>query len=171
MADAIEAMRAVTIASIHGHCIGGGLVLASACDLRVASATARFAIPEVDLGIPLTWGGIPRLVRDVGPAMTKELVMTCRPFDAAEAKAIGFLNRVVADDRLDSEVDALAELLQAKSALTLTATKQHVDAITSAMVGMARTWNDADSLVVAQRDAESRAVAAAYIERLGTRRP
>jgi enoyl-CoA hydratase/carnithine racemase len=167
MADGIEAMRAVTIASIHGHCIGGGLVLASACDLRVATETARFAIPEDDLGIPLTWGGIPRLVRDIGPAMTKELVMTCRPFDAAEAKAIGFVNRVVPDDRLEAEVDLLAEVLQTKSALTLTATKQHVDAITSAMVGMARTWNDADSLVVAQRDPESRDVAAAYIERLG----
>ncbi len=95
MADALEAMRAVTIARIHGHCVGGGVVLAAACDLRVAAADTRFSIPEVDLGIPLAWGGIPRLVREIGPAAAKELVMTCRPFDAAEAHALGLVNRVV----------------------------------------------------------------------------
>ena len=85
MADALEAMRAVSIARIHGWCVGGGLVVAAACDLRVATATARFSIPEIDLGIPLAWGGIPRLVREIGPALTKELVMTCREFGAEEA--------------------------------------------------------------------------------------
>ena len=55
-------------------------MLAAACDLRVAASDAYFSIPEVDLGIPLAWGGIPRLVREIGPALTKELVMTCRPF-------------------------------------------------------------------------------------------
>src|SRR5579862_2465680 len=95
MAEAISAIPALTIAAIHGHCVGGGLVLAAACDLRVAADTTRFAIPEVDLGIPLAWGGIPRLVRELGPALTKELVLTCRPFSAAEAQAAGFLNHVV----------------------------------------------------------------------------
>jgi enoyl-CoA hydratase/carnithine racemase len=76
MADAIEAMEAVTVARLHGHCVGGAVVLAAACDLRVAAADTRFSIPEVDLGIPLAWGGIPRLVREIGPAATKELVMT-----------------------------------------------------------------------------------------------
>ena len=57
MADSLEAMQAISIARIQGWCIGGGFVLASACDLRVASEDARFSIPEVDLGIPLTWGG------------------------------------------------------------------------------------------------------------------
>jgi enoyl-CoA hydratase/carnithine racemase len=169
MADTIEAMRAVTIARIHGYCIGGGVVLASACDLRVAADTTRFSIPEVDLGIPLTWGGIPRLVRDIGAAMTKELVMTCREFDAAEAHAIGFVNRVVPLERLDLEVDELAAVLEQKSALTLTMTKEHVNAIGDGMVGAARTWNDADSLVTAQRDPESRDAAAAYLDRLGRR--
>ena len=79
MAETVEAMRAVTIARIHGHCIGGGVVLAAACDLRVAAAETRFSIPEVDLGIPLAWGGIPRLVREIGPAMTRELVLTSDP--------------------------------------------------------------------------------------------
>ena len=107
MADALEGMRAVAVARIQGWCVGGGLVLAAACDLRVAADTARFSIPEVDLGIPLAWGGIPRLVREIGPALTRELVITCREFDAAEARDCGFLNRVVAEDALDAEVETL----------------------------------------------------------------
>src|SRR5262245_29095266 len=154
MADAIEGMRALTIAAIHGWCVGGGLVLAAACDLRVAADGARFSIPEVDLGIPLAWGGIPRLVREIGPALTKELVLTCRPFDAAEAKAAGFLNRVVPGADLDAEVEALARALAAKSAYPLRATKRHVNAVTAQMVGTARSWSDADALVSALGDAE-----------------
>ena len=148
----------------------GGVVLASACDLRIAADSARFAIPEIDLGLPLTWGGIPRLARDIGAAMTKELVLTCRPFDADEARAIGFLNRVVPEAELDAAVDSLAASLEQKSSLTLEATKRHANAITDGMVGMGRTWNDADSLVAAQQDPESRAAAAAYLKKLRSRR-
>ncbi|HWE55917.1 MAG TPA: enoyl-CoA hydratase/isomerase family protein [Acidimicrobiales bacterium] len=169
MAEAIESMRAVTIARLHGHCVGGGVVLAAACDLRVAADDVRFSIPEVDLGIPLAWGGIPRLVREIGPALTKELVMTCRPFTAAEAHACGFVNRVVPATELDAAVENLAAQLEKKSALTLSSTKQHVNAVTEGMVGTGRAWNDADSLVTALRDPESRSVAAAYLERLGRR--
>ena len=169
MADAVEAMRAVTVARLHGHCVGGGVVLAAACDLRIAAEDTRFSIPEVDLGIPLAWGGIPRLVREIGPALTKELVMTCRPFGAVEAHAFGFVNRVVPADQLDAEVEALVITLVEKSALTLSATKQHTNAVTGAMVGIARAWNDADSLMTALRDPESRATGAAYLERVRRR--
>ena len=165
MADAIEGMRAVTVARIQGHCVGGGLVLAAACDLRVAADDVQFSIPEIDLGIPLAWGGIPRLVREIGPALAKELVMTCRPFSAAEAQAAGFLNRVVAATELDAAVETLVRQLESKSALTLSATKRHTNAVTEGMVGTARAWNDADSLVTALRDPESRSVAAAYLKR------
>lgn len=165
MAEAIESMRAVTVAVLHGHCVGGAVVLAAACDLRVAADDVRFSIPEVDLGIPLTWGGIPRLVREMGPALTKELVMTCRPFSAAEAKAAGFLNRVVPAADLKSAVETLVSQLESKSALTLLATKQHTNAITDVMVGTARAWNDADSFMTALHDPESRSAAAAYLDR------
>ena len=167
MAEAVEAMRAVTIAKIHGHCVGGGVVLACACDLRIAADDTRFSIPEVDLGIPLAWGGIPRLVREIGPARTKELVMTCRPFGAAEALAAGFLNRTVPGSNLAAAVDELVGQLTGKSALTLTATKRHTNAVTESMVGTVRAWSDADSLVTALRDPESRAAGAAYLKGLG----
>lgn len=165
MAEAIEAMRAVTVVRLHGHCVGGGLVLAAACDLRVAAEDTRFRIPELDLGIPLTWGGIPRLVREIGPALTKELVMTCRGFDAAEAQRWGFLNRVVPAAGLDAAVEEIAGALADKSAVTLAGTKRHVNAVTEGMVGTARSWNDADCLVTAVHDPESQAAAMAYLQR------
>ena len=167
MADAIEAMRAVVIAQIHGHCVGGGLVLAAACDLRVAAEGTRFAIPEVDLGIPLAWGGIQRLVREIGPAPTRELVLTCRPFTAREAHALGMLNTVTPDDAHLAEAEALAEALAAKSILTLRATLKAVDAAAEELVSTGTAWSDADSLVNALHDPESREVGAAYLRSLG----
>lgn len=167
MAEAVEAMRAVTIARLQGHCVGGGLVLAAACDLRVAAEGARFSIPEVDLGIPLAWGGIPRLVREIGPAMTKELVMTCRPFSAAEGRELGFLNRVVPDARLDAAVEELASELLGKSSLTLAQTKRGVNAAAQAIASTAGAWSDADALLTALADPESRNVAGQYLTRLG----
>jgi enoyl-CoA hydratase/carnithine racemase len=167
MVEAIEGMKAVTIAAVHGHCIGGGCVLVTACDLRVAAESARFSIPEVDLGIPLAWGGIPRLVREVGPAVTRDLVLSCRPFSPDEAKALGLVNRVVPDDELESAVAELASQLAAKSSYALRSTLQAVDSAAEAMVPTGGSWNDADSLMTALHDAESRAVARRYLERRG----
>jgi enoyl-CoA hydratase/carnithine racemase len=163
MADALERMRAVSIAAIQGWCVGGGLVLAAACDLRIAADDARFSIPEVDLGIPLAWGGIPRLVREIGPALTKELVLTCRPFDAAEAKAAGFLNRLVPEAKLEATVLELAQSLAAKASHALFSTKRHVNAVTDQMVGTMRSWSDADGLVTAFGDSECAEARHAYL--------
>ncbi len=165
MADALEDMNALAIAQLHGWCVGGGVVLAAACDLRVAAEDARFSIPEVDLGIPLAWGGIPRLVREIGPAMAKELVLTCRPFDAAEAKAVGFVNRVVPADALENEVETLAAELAAKAAHALFSTKRHTNAVTAVANGVARSWSDADGLVTAFSDPECAEARKAYLEK------
>lgn len=166
MADALEAMRPVAVARIHGYCVGGGVVLAAACDLRIAASSAVFRIPEIDLGIPLAWGGIPRLVREIGPALTKELVMTSRTFEAEEALSAGFLNQVVAAGELDHAVDTLVATLVAKPRHALLTTKRHVNAVTSTMTGVERSWADADGLLVGLNDPEGRAAAARYLESL-----
>lgn len=166
MARAMDELRAVTVAKVHGWCVGGGLVLAGVCDLRVASTSARFSIPEVELGIPLAWGGIPRLVREIGPAMTKELVMTCREFGPDEAKAAGFLNRVVADDQLDATVDELVATLVRMPKLALLATKAHTNAVSESMVSTGRSWSDADGLLAGLRDPECRASGRQYLARV-----
>lgn len=162
---ALEEMRAVTVARIQGWCVGGGVVVAAACDLRIAAASARFSIPEIDLGIPLAWGGIPRLVREIGPARTKELVMTGRQFSPEEAGAMGFLNQVVDDDELDDTIARLVDQLVGKPKLGLLATKAHTNAVTESMVGTGRSWADADGLEAGLRDPEGRAVRQAYLER------
>ncbi|HEY5876319.1 MAG TPA: enoyl-CoA hydratase/isomerase family protein [Ilumatobacteraceae bacterium] len=164
-AEALTDVRALTIAAVHGHCIGGGLVLAAACDLRVAAADAKFSIPEVDLGIPLAWGGIPRLVRELGPAITKELVLTCRPFGADEALALRFVNRVVPADELDAAVDQLATELAGKPAFALRVTKQQVNAVMEEIGSTRRNTSDADVLTAAMADEESRATSRAYLAR------
>ena len=166
MADALEAMEAIAIAQIHGHCVGGGLVLAAACDLRVAAKDTRFSIPEIDLGIPLAWGGIQRLVREVGPALTKELVITCRPFYADEAKSAGFVNRVVAGDDLSTTVDDLAATVMSKPRLAVAATKAATNATTAQMVGTSRAWSDAFALMAGLHDPEGQASAQAYVEQV-----
>jgi len=166
MAEALEEMSAIAVAKIHGWCVGGSLVLAAACDLRVAADDARFSIPEVDLGIPLAWGGIPRLVREIGPAATKELVITCRPFGADEALRLGLLNRVVAAGELDGAVDQLAAQIAAKPRIAVRATKRHVNAVAAGMSQSERSWSDADGLLAAFADPEARAAAAAYLERM-----
>jgi enoyl-CoA hydratase/carnithine racemase len=166
MAEAIGGMRALTIASIHGHCIGGAVVLASACDLRVVAASATFRIPEVDLGIPLFWTGVPRLTRELGPALTKELILTGRAFDAREARSIRFANRVVGDHELEAETNAFAAELASKPALVLRMTKRQVEAAVPAVPANDEgATRDAADLSEAFADPESRAIAAAYMQR------
>ena len=167
MAEAVTAIPALTIARIHGHCVGGALVLAAACDLRLTAESTRFSIPEVDFGIPLAWGGIPRLVRELGPAITKELVLTCRPFTATEARSLGFLNRVVADDSLESEVDELAADLSAKPGFLIRQTKQLVDAVVEDAYSTRQSFRDADIAMQALSDEESRAARKRYLEQHG----
>ncbi len=163
--DALEQMHAVTIAQVQGFAVGGGVVLMALCDLRVAAEDAWFFIPEVDLGLPLAWGGIPKLVREIGPAMTKELVMTCRRFSPAEAKQMGFVNRVVPPAQLQSEVEELARELIAKPSVPIAITKEHVNAVTRAMSAGITAYADGDILAGASQAEESRAAARAYRER------
>ncbi|HEX9257923.1 MAG TPA: enoyl-CoA hydratase/isomerase family protein [Acidimicrobiales bacterium] len=163
MAEAVTNMRALTIAAVQGRCVGGGLVLAAACDLRIAADDAIFSIPEVDLGIPLAWGGIPRLVREIGPALTKELVLTCREFGAAEAHGLRFLNRVVPAAELGAAAGELARVMSTKSPLTLQVTKRHVNAVAESMGSTAASGLDATILAAAMNDPASLAAGRAYL--------
>ncbi len=147
--EAIERAEAITIARLHGHVVGGGIVLALACDLRVAAVGTSFWIPEVDLGIPLTWGAVPRLAREVGPAKAKELILLCDRFDAATAREIGVVNRVVAEEALDAEVDAWARRLAAKPPWAVHMTKSQFQAYGCAVALGDVTAMDGDLLAAA----------------------
>lgn len=165
MADAFEGMRAVTVVALHGWTVGGGVVLASACDLRLAAADARFKIPEVELGIQLNWAGIPRLVREIGLARTRELVMTAREFSPQEAERMGFLNGVVAPDELAGAVAELTSRLVDMPALPLLSTKSSVNAVATAMSARIGSSMDAEMFMGAVQAPEFTEAATAYVKR------
>lgn len=154
--ELLERLPQVTIAAVNGLAIGGGLVLVSCCDLRVAAESAWFSIPEVELGLPLTWQALPRLMRELGPARTKELVMACERFTSEQALQWGFLNRVVADEAVVPEARALAERLLSMDPLTLAMTKRACAALENAMVPREVTWSDAELMLLAYRQAAIR---------------
>jgi enoyl-CoA hydratase/carnithine racemase len=155
--QAIEALEAVTIARLHGHAIGGGLVLPLACDLRVAAAGTLFQIPEVDLGIPLSWGAVPRLAAVVGPARARELVLLCDRFDAARAEALGLVHRVVPPEQLDATVEAWATRLAAKPEVAVHLTKSQFRAYAATAPLGDVTVADGDWLREAARGGVARA--------------
>jgi len=169
MAEQLTNMRALTIAAVQGRCVGGGVVIAAACDLRIAADDAVFSIPEIDLGIPLAWGGIPRLVREIGPAMTRELVLDCREFSAAEAQALRFVNRIVPADKLADEALAWAGRLARKAGHLLTVTKRQVNAATEMLLSTAGAFGDADQLLTALGEPECREMSRNYLATLRRR--
>jgi len=95
--NTIDAAPLVTIAAVHGVCFGGGFELALACDLIIADKMARFAFPELRLGLVPGFGGIPRLKRDVGNAVVRDLLLTGRSFNAQKANAVGLVSQVAAE--------------------------------------------------------------------------
>lgn len=95
--NALDASPLITIAAVHGVTFGGGLELALTCDLIVADKTARFCFPELRLGLIPGFGGIPRLKRDLGNAVVRDLLLTGRSFNASKAQQIGLVSQVVAE--------------------------------------------------------------------------
>lgn len=112
-----------TIAMIQGYCIGGGLGLAICCDLRIASQDSRFAVPAAKLGLGYGYPGIKRLSDVVGPAFAKEIFYTARQFDAAEAVAMGLVNRVLPAAELEAYVKGYAGTIGENAPLTIAAVK------------------------------------------------
>lgn len=112
-----------TIAMIRGYCIGGGLGLASCCDLRIATDDSRFAVPAAKLGLGYGYSGLKRLVDIVGPAFAKEIFYTARQFDAREALAMGLINRAVPSAELETAVKAVTDMICANAPLTIQAVK------------------------------------------------
>lgn len=159
-ADAIARLPQITVAAIHGHCVGGAIVLAAACDVRIASDDARFSIPELDAGIPLAWGGMGHLFRLVGETRAIELVLTCRPFDAAEALQAGFLTKVAAAMSFVDEVAAFAEHTASRPRAVLRLVK---DQIVELRNGTFDPHADADALLSAFHDPEAQTAGQQYV--------
>ena len=117
--DDIEQMEVPVIAALNGVAAGGGLELALSCDFRFAADTARMGLPENNVGLIPGSGGISRLVKLVGPAKAKRLVMTGEIIPAARALEIGLVDEVVSADQLMTRAMEFAELLAQKAPLAL----------------------------------------------------
>ena len=111
------------VAKIRGICMGGGLGLAAACDVRIAAEDAVFRMPAARLGLGYNFTGITRFVQLLGQANTSDIFFSARKFGAADALNMGFVNRVVPVADLDREVDAYCEMIAENAPLTIAAAK------------------------------------------------
>jgi enoyl-CoA hydratase len=106
--DAVAHCRHPVVAMIHGACVGGGLEMASVCDLRICGESSRFGVPVKNLGLVMAYGEMKAFVELVGGAVALEIVLEGRVFGAQEAKEKGLVNRVVPDDKVEEEALATA---------------------------------------------------------------
>src|SRR5215217_3042755 len=123
LTSAIERLPQPVIVAVNGYAFGGGCELAIACDIRLASDNARFAQPEVSLGIPPGWGGTQRLPRLIGPGLAAELIYTGRHVHAEEAQRIGLVNAVHPLDQLMAAAREMAGRIARNSPAAIRASK------------------------------------------------
>lgn len=126
--DHITAIRKPIIAAVAGYCLGGGFEFALACDTIIAAENAKFALPEVTLGIIPGGGGTQRLTRAIGKAKAMEMILTGRMMDVVEAERLGIVARIVPVEKLMDEAIAMAEKIAALSQPVIASAKRAVNA-------------------------------------------
>jgi len=161
--DAIAGLSAISVASLQGHAIGGGFLFAAACDFRVVAEETTFCLPEIDLGVPLTWGGVPLLCRQLGPSIARDVVMTGRRFGPADLAGTGFAHRVVPSVHCAAVTDALVGDLCAKPARALSQLKAQFQQALGVHDDGA---SDEERFVEALLDPAFLATAMAYVQRV-----
>ena len=161
----LESLRAATIAAVEGYAVGGGLAIATACDLRICTPNARFGVPIAKtVGNCLSMANYARLVASLGVARTKALLFTADFMTADEARAIGFVGSVVEPDAFDAAVDALCERVAAHAPVTLQVTREAIRRIVS------RSTADGGDLVQrAYASADFHEGVAAFVEKRAPR--
>ena len=145
----LERLPQVTIAAINGPAAGGGLELALACDLRIASTTARMGLPEITLGILPGAGGTQRLPRLIGPARAKEMMLFGMLIDAAKAYEWGIVNELAEPDELMATVHAWANVLLERPPISLSNIKWSVNVAMDADVDTGISFEQRASTIVA----------------------
>ncbi|MBS79780.1 enoyl-CoA hydratase [Variovorax sp. Varisp41] len=124
----LAALSKPLVAMIQGYCVGGGLAIALAADIRIAASSSRFAIPAARLGLGYDYRGVAALARLVGPSAAKDILFSARFLEAPEALRLGLVNTVVEDVALDEAVSAYAQRIAANAPLTVHAAKKAIQA-------------------------------------------
>ena len=164
MARTWEELPQITIAAIEGYAIGGGLALAAALDWRVIARDAFVSLPEISLGIPLTWGTLPRLVNLVGPAKAKRLAILCERVGAQAALAMGLVDEVCDKGTALHRAGELAAAVTRMPKHSVLMTKEAVNAY-AALGAHAASFMAHDQLELAAASPESRAARDAALNR------
>jgi enoyl-CoA hydratase/carnithine racemase len=148
---ALDRLEQVTIAAVNGLAVGGAVSIAACCDLRLAAESAWFSLPVVDRNVAIAWNALPRLMRELGPARTKEFVMTGDRIPSDEMLRWGFVNRVVPDAELMHGAMALARKLLEKPPLVLALLKSATSALAQTIVSEQVVHSDRDLLLLTRR--------------------
>ena len=144
---AIEGLDQITIAAVHGFAVGGAVVLALCCDFRVAGESTWFSIPEVELGIPLSWNALPRLAREVGHARALELTVLCERFSATQAHQYGLVTHLAPSGEELETARGLAERVIAMPRLPVALTKATMKALKRGSEQGEAAYSDQDLLL------------------------
>jgi enoyl-CoA hydratase/carnithine racemase len=164
MARAWEELPQITIAAIEGYAVGGGLALAAALDWRVIARDAFVSLPEISLGIPLTWGTLPRLVNLVGPAKAKRLAILGERVGAAQAHAMGLVDEVCEPAGALESARRMAEAVMQLPKHSVLMTKEAINAY-AGIGAHAVSYMAHDQLELAAGSPESRAAREAALRR------
>lgn len=156
MCRAWEEVPQITIVAIEGYAIGGGVALSVACDWRVAAENAFLSLPEIALGIPLTWGTIPRLVNLLGPAKAKRLTILCERIPAPEALAMGLVDYVAPRGGALGRAREVAAQVMAMPSAAVRMSKETANAVATAL-NHAAGYMAHDQIALAATSPESRA--------------
>ena len=143
MCDAWEKLNCLTICEIRGWCVGGGVALATSCDLRIAETAAKFYVPEVERGLNMSWGSVPRLNALLGPAKTKRLLLLAEKINSPTAKDWGLIDSYLILSKLKLESIKVAEKAAVMPRLPFVLTKESVNNHANAMA-KATSYNDQD---------------------------
>ncbi len=143
MCDAWEKLNCLTICEIKGWCVGGGVALATSCDLRIAETAAKFYVPEVERGLNMSWGSVPRLNALLGPAKTKRLLLLAEKINSPTAKDWGLIDSYFGPSNLELETVKLANKATEMPRLPFILTKESINNHTNA-IAQATSYNDQD---------------------------
>lgn len=158
-------MEQVTICAIEGHCIGGGAALAVSLDFRICGASAHFRIPEVELGMNMSWGSVPRILQLIGPARTKQAVILASDrISAREAEKWGLAEEVVEDGQAFAAAFAFAERIAAQPPIPTMMTKTTVNRLAGALDDLA-SHMDRDQFALTNLSEDHAEGVAAFMER------